>query len=164
MSRMILKSPKPDTVYLLPGEFYFGESNTRIETLLGSCVSVTVWHPLLRIGGMSHSMLPSRNKNGKHNLDGRYGDESIELFLREIYKRNTRPEEYQVKVFGGGSMFQQFRVEGAFNVAERNIETIRVLLKDSGFDIHVEHVGDNGHRIIIFDLSDGDVWVKHEKI
>lgn len=164
MNSMALDAANPNTVYLMPGDFYFGEHPARIQTLLGSCVSITAWHPLLRIGGMSHSMLPTRGKPGVHSLDGRYGDESLALLLDEIHNRRTRPEEYQVKIFGGGNMFQQTRAERAFNVAERNVEAVRALLEGHGFTIQAAHVGGKGHRVIIFDLSDGNVWVKHEEI
>lgn len=46
-------------VTLQPGEFHFGGANTRIQTLLGSCVAITLWHPIRRIGGMCHYMLPA---------------------------------------------------------------------------------------------------------
>ena len=53
-------------IFLQPGEFYFGEGKTRIRTLLGSCVAITLWHPRLHIGGMSHYMLPSRPRHRKN--------------------------------------------------------------------------------------------------
>lgn len=155
---------KPVDIYLLPGDLHFGDKNTRIHTVLGSCVSIAVWHPRLHIGGMGHSMLPSRGKPGKQNLDGHYVDEAIELLLHEISKRHTHPDEYQVKLFGGGNMFRRHPTKKAFNVAESNIEAARVLLEAGGFAIHTEHVGGSGHRNIIFDLCDGSVLVKHEKI
>ncbi len=155
---------EPVEIYLLPGDFHFGDGNTRIHTVLGSCISITVWHPLLRIGGMSHSMLPSRSKPGNTDFDGRYADEAMGLLLREIGKRNTRPDEYQVKLFGGGNMFQQVLAKKAFNVAGNNIEAARRLLEAGGMNIQAEHVGGSGHRRLIFDLCDGNVWVKHEKI
>lgn len=164
ISQDIFQTADSTEVYLLPGDFHFGDKNTRISTVLGSCVSIAVWHPLLRIGGMSHSMLPDRGRKGNSGLDGHYADEAIELFLREIGKRNTSPAEYQVKLFGGGSMFRQAISERAFNVAGSNIEAARMLLKAGGFNIHAEHVGGSGHRSIIFDLCDGNVRVKHEKI
>ena len=164
MSQYTLHTAEPVEIHLLPGDFYFGDENTRIHTVLGSCVSITVWHPLLHIGGMSHSMLPSRGRPGHHNLDGHYADEAVELMLREIGKRNTRPDEYQVKLFGGGNMFRQFMVGKTLNVARDNVDSARVLLEVNGFDIHAEHVGGSGHRRIIFDLSDGSVLVKHENI
>lgn len=167
MSQAILRAAEPAEIYLLPGDFHFGGDNTRIRTVLGSCVSIAVWHPLWRIGGMSHSMLPSRNKPGNPaatSLDGHYADEAIELFLREIEEHNTRPNEYRVKLFGGGNMFRQPNSGKTFNVAESNVEAARWLLEACGFNIHAEHVGGSGHRSVIFDLVDGNVLVKHEKI
>lgn len=163
MSTALLLSTKTPQINLLPGDFYFGDENTSIHTVLGSCISITVWHPLLRIGGMSHSVLPSRGKPGNHNPDGCYIDDAIELLLREIGKRNTRPAEYLVKLFGGGNMFKRPHEGKALNIAGNNFEAARMLLKAGGFDIHAEHVGGSGHRRIIFDLSDGSVMVKHEQ-
>jgi chemotaxis protein CheD len=31
-----------------------------IRTVLGSCVSITLWHPVKRVGGMCHFLLPTR--------------------------------------------------------------------------------------------------------
>ena len=59
---MYLASPEPIDVFLQPGDFYFGEAGTRIRTLLGSCVAITLWHPILHIGGMCHIMLPERGE------------------------------------------------------------------------------------------------------
>lgn len=161
----MLQTAESVEIYLLPGDFHFGDKNTRIRTVLGSCVSIAVWHPLLHIGGMSHSMLPSRGKpdHAMTPLDGHYADEAIGLLLREIGKRNTRPDEYLVKIFGGGNMLRQPLDGRAFNVAGSNIEATRLLLASGGFRIHSEHVGGSGHRSIIFDLHDGSVLVKHEK-
>ena len=53
------KTPNKNDVFLLPGEFHFGDQDDRIITLLGSCVAITLWHPEKRIGGMCHYMLPS---------------------------------------------------------------------------------------------------------
>ncbi len=164
MSLAISQTDEPVEIYLLPGDFHFGDGNTKIHTVLGSCISITVWHPLLRIGGMSHCMLPSRRKPCNTDLDGRYADEAMKLLLHEIGKRNTRPDEYQFKLFGGGNMFRKVCAENSFDVAGNNIEAARLLLETGGLNIQAEHVGGSGHRRIIFDLRDGNVWVKHEKI
>ena len=42
-------TPEPHEVYLPPGGFHFGDEDTRIRTLLGSCVAmITLWHPRFR--------------------------------------------------------------------------------------------------------------------
>jgi chemotaxis protein CheD len=151
-------------IYLLPGDFHFGDGHTRIQTILGSCVSIALWHPILRSGGMCHFVLPSRGKPGKLRLDGRYADEAVKMIQREIGKNHTLPGEYQVKLVGGGNMFQPFRGGGTLDVARGNVEAARVLLEAHGFNIQAEDVGGHGHRRVIFDLCDGSMWVRHEKI
>jgi chemotaxis protein CheD len=113
---------------------------------------------------MNHIVLPSRIKKGDARLDGHYADEALLLFMHELVKSHTHPAEYQVKLFGGGKMFQRSLEDKAYDVAHGNIEAARALLDASGFNIHVEHVGGSGHRSIIFDLRDGSVLVKHVKI
>ena len=158
------KSAVPVEIYLQPGDFHFGDETGRLHTVLGSCVSITLWHPDLHIGGMCHFMLPSRGKKGVLAPDGRYGDEAIELFLREIGKFGTPPGEYQAKLFGGGNMFPQLTGNKASEVGVRNVEAARSLLLANGFRLRSEDAGGCGHRRVIFDLRDGHVWVRHEKI
>lgn len=156
-------------VFLNPGDFYFGAGATCIVTVLGSCVSFTAWHPFLHIGGMCHFILPARGTGKKEqNPDGRYADEAVQLLLHEIALRDTRPHEYQVKIFGGGNMFPHLnkpRGNGSnhVDVGSRNIEAARMLLEEQGFRISTGHVGSDGHRKLIFNLWDGDVWVRHVK-
>lgn len=162
-----MKPPRkhaPVEIYLLPGEIHFGDANTRIHTVLGSCVSISLWHPAQCRGGMCHFMLPSRGRPASGTLDGRYADEAVRLLLREIEGNGAAPAAYQVKLFGGGNMFHAVRGGKSFDIANDNIAAARFLLDRAGFRIQAEDVGGNGHRRIIFDLSDGNVWVRHEQI
>jgi chemotaxis protein CheD len=148
-------------IFLQPGEIYFGGSDTRIRTLLGSCVAFTVWHQSRRIGGMCHYLLPSRGRKPAGALDGRYADEALPLLLQEVARAGTHPREYQVKLFGGGTMFIAPRpLRSGASVAERNIQKGRELLRQHGFTALAEQLGGHGHRDIIFDVSSGDVWVR----
>lgn len=146
-------------IFLQPGEFYWGDSDTRIKTLLGSCVAVTMWHPRLLVGGMSHSLLPTRGQK-TDELSARYIDESFELFLREIRKLPVHPTEFEVKLFGGGDMFRHI-TKNSLTIGEKNIEMAKNLIRKYGFQLKAEHVGGSGHRNIIFDLWSGDVWLRH---
>ncbi|MFZ6864047.1 chemotaxis protein CheD [Undibacterium sp. Ji67W] len=148
-------------IFLQPGEFYFGDSDTRIRTILGSCVAITLWHPILRIGGMCHYMLPKNNRRQQHaHLDGRYADDAVQMFINEIKKYRTLPRDFDVKMFGGGNQFPSQNV-GEVTVSDKNIELGRQLLSEHGFLVRTEHMGGVGHRNIMFDLWSGDVWVKH---
>lgn len=62
------------------GRYIFGDSHTRVRTLLGSCVAIVVWHPQRKIGGMCHYVLPNRKAVAGRPLDGRYANEAMEIF------------------------------------------------------------------------------------
>lgn len=146
-----------------PGDFHFGEQNTRIKTLLGSCVSITLWHPTRLIGGMCHYMLPTRGMKGGE-LDGRYADEAMALFLQKVRQSNTHPCEYEVKLFGGGNMFPNIARGGGTGVPEKNVEMGRALVSECGCRIAAENLGGMGHRQIIFDIWSGHVWVRQAPV
>lgn len=145
-------------VFLNPGEFHFGETHTRISTLLGSCVSITLWHPRRRIGGMCHYMLTERKRPANAPLDGRFGSEAFELFLQHVEAAGTRPGEYQAKLFGGANMLTGAAGEN-MNIGQRNIEHGRQLLASRNIALMVEHVGGSGRRKLHFDVWSGDVWL-----
>ncbi|WFP49099.1 chemotaxis protein CheD [Methylomonas sp. EFPC3] len=149
-------------IFLQPGELYFGDRETRIRTVLGSCVAITLWHPALHIGGMCHFMLPgSRRQQRSNELDGRYADEAVLMFMHELRKSKTSPKDYEVKVFGGGDQFPGQAKPNRLSVSDNNVIAARELLAHHGFKIKAEHLGGTGHRNVIFDLWSGHVWMKH---
>lgn len=143
---------------LAPGEFYFGHQGEQVKTLLGSCIAITLWHPKRKVGGMCHYLLPSSGKPCQDNLDGRYADQAMELFMRALKRTATRPREYEVKLFGGGNMFPG--AASRSDVGERNIEAAYSLLKVNGFPKPQSHVGESGHRTVILDLASGETWLR----
>ena len=153
-------------VFLLPGGFHFGGGRTRISTLLGSCISITLWHPARLVGGMCHFMLPSRGQSAGAALDGRYADEALVLFDREVAKAGSRPGDYQVKVFGGGNMLTRPDDSSELmDIAARNVESAYALLARHGYrPAALAHCGGKGHRKLIFDLWTGHVWLAHRPL
>ena len=146
-------------VFLNPGEFHFGAGKARISTLLGSCVSITLWHPRQRIGGMCHFMLTERIRPKNMALDGRFASESVELFLQHVEAAVTRPGEYQAKLFGGGNMFSG-RPGNRLEIGpRRNVDYGRQWLASPHIASVAEHVGGSGRRKLHFDLCTGDVWL-----
>ncbi len=145
-------------VFLNPGELYFGGGNTRISTLLGSCVSITLWHPRLRIGGMCHYMLARRARAASGPLDGRYADEAFAILLEHVSAAGTRPGEYQAKLFGGANMLSDLAADGV-DIGRSNVAQGEGLLASRQIALLAEHVGGSSQRKLHFDLWSGDVWL-----
>jgi chemotaxis protein CheD len=147
-------------IFLQPGEFYWGDRDTRIRTLLGSCVAITVWHPVKKIGGMCHYLLSKNPQEERMVMDPRYGGDAVALLLKEIRKAHTEPAEYHAKMFGGANMFPG--VLGS-DIGRKNIAHGRENLVKCGFEIKAAKLGGVRPHNIIFDLWTGNVWVKQKK-
>lgn len=147
-------------VVLNPGEFCFTDSAVVIYTLLGSCVSITLWHPKHKIGGMCHYMLPGRGRrgaDGSTELDGRYADEALHMFRYEVDRRGTKPWEYEVNMFGGGNQFPNIASSAPLRVSQDNVVVGLRLIKEHGFTLRSRHLGGVGYRRLSFDVSTGAV-------
>jgi chemotaxis protein CheD len=146
-------------VFLQPGELFVADANFQIRTILGSCVSITLWHPEACMGGMSHFLLPTRGASVPWtDFDGRYGDEALELMVKDLRGAGVSPKQCQAKIFGGGNMFPAHTRADTATVGERNGEAARQMLQNQGIRVVTESLYGVGHRQIIFNVSNGDVW------
>jgi len=149
-------------VVLRPGEYFVGDARHRVRTLLGSCVSVTLWHARQRIGAMSHFLLATRGEGARTDgPDPRYGDEALQLMLAGLSARNVVAAQCQAKIFGGGDMFPAHRNRAGMAVGRRNGEAARALLQQHGIEVISESLFGAGHRQIAFDIHSGHVWSRH---
>jgi chemotaxis protein CheD len=147
-------------VFLQPGECFVADAQYQLRTMLGSCVSITLWHPPSRIGAMSHFLLPTRGRatGTVVELDGRYGDEALELMRNDLQRAGVHATQCQAKIFGGGNMFPGHARNERLHVGRKNGEAARKLLQRHAIPIVSESLFGIGHRQIIFDVSNGDVW------
>lgn len=145
-----------EQLMLMPGQMHFGDKAASLRTLLGSCVAITLWHPLRRIGGMCHFLLPTRTRSPSDPLDGRYGDEAVEAMVAAVQRAGTRPDEYHAHLYGGADTMP----EGSglkFNVGERNIEKGWSLIDRHGFQLQGVDVGEDVPRTVTLVMSSGEV-------
>ncbi|HVW69356.1 MAG TPA: chemotaxis protein CheD [Steroidobacteraceae bacterium] len=156
-----------ESLFLLPGEVWFGSGAGVLQTILGSCVAITAWHPAARLGGMCHFLLPSR-PGGAHpaNLDGRYGDEAVQLLTRRALAAGCDIRECDIQLYGGGWMFSAVpdssrASNSALEIPWRNVQQARLAACALGVEVRAEHTGGSGHRQIRMSLLDGSVRVLH---
>jgi chemotaxis protein CheD len=110
---------------------------------------------------MSHFLLPTRSVAVHENvLDGRYGDEALRWMLKDLSAAGINPRQCHAKIFGGGNMFPDQPRASTITVGQRNGEAARLLLQNEGIEVVTESLYGVGHRQIIFNVSNGDVWAR----
>lgn len=155
----LVKARRGEEVNLLAGQLYFGSEAATVRTLLGSCVSITLWHPAKRLGGMCHFLLPQRPGAPHVQPDGRYGTEALHWLVQALHQAGTRPSEYRTCLYGGADTMPD-KASMKLNVGERNIELGWSLIEHHGFELHEVDVGDCVPRHVKLTLATGQVAMR----
>ncbi len=148
--------------YLKPAEMFCGDSPIHVTTVLGSCVSVTMYSPRLRVGAICHGMLPRCRGNDCSKCENgfRYVDCSIRRMLLEFNQRGIDSHEIELKLFGGSEMFVEGDIEQqVLSVGSKNIETAVRVIREAGGRIKACDVGGRMARKIIFLVHTGEVYL-----
>jgi chemotaxis protein CheD len=148
-----------EKLFIKPGGWFFGRGNCQVETVLGSCVTITLWHAEYKLGGLCHFMLPARLHHVVQSLDGRYGEEAVLWLKKQARANGLDVRDCEAKLFGGARAL--VGTNGHHGVGQRNISFAEHCLRAEGIRVVSNDLGGNGHRYLRFDLSTGDVWVRH---
>ncbi len=152
-------------IYLKPGEMHISETPSIVVTVLGSCLSVTMFHRRSGLGVICHGLFPECGKKKSCNsgcADGfKFVDCSIKKMLARFDERRVKRSEIEVKCFGGADMFSvRPETAGIVSVGKQNIASSQKLLKNEGLTPHAIDVGGNLGRKILFYTHTGKVLLK----
>lgn len=143
---------------LNPGEWYVGSRYSSIYTVLGSCVSLTAWHPILKFGGMCHFVLPSPpiGIKAKKMSPGHYASTVLEL-MKNALMVHAPMNSYELGIYGGSNILSHF------DVGKRNCEYVQQWLQHEHLTARCIDTGGKTSRSITLTLNSG-VVVKHHKM
>jgi chemotaxis protein CheD len=163
MNRKIIPVQKLPTIFLKPGEAHFGLDPARVITVLGSCVSVIMYHRHTMIGAMCHAVMPSRREARRKKSLSRdifqYVDSSMAWMLDQFDKIRIRREDIKVKIFGGSEIFN-IRYDGSMSIGRKNIEAAMKTIHEQNLKLKAWNVGGNTGRKVIFNTNTGEVFTK----
>jgi len=146
--------PDLPRVYLKPGEFHFSVSPAVVTTILGSCVSVTMFDRLGGAAAICHALLPE----GPRSDAFRYVDSSIPGMLEMFEARGVPRRHLEVKLFGGADMIGTGG--SRVGVGRRNVEIAFQVLAQAGLTVVTHDVGGTRGRKLFFVTHTGDVFLK----
>ena len=153
-------------LYLHVAELLIAEDPLVISTILGSCVSVCLYCPEKKMGGMNHFALPSEHYTGKkHDSMGRNLDDSMNLgsisipvLIEELCRRTkTSYGSLQAKIVGGAAVMEELKQSS--EIGALNIAIAKEILKKFGIPIIASDVGGSTGRKVLFHTDTGRLRV-----
>jgi chemotaxis protein CheD len=128
---------------------------------LGSCVAITLYDAVVRVGGLAHILLPSETLSRDRSNPAKFPATVVPLLLSEMKQMGARIERIKAKIAGGASMFGQ--LPGGINIGERNVIAVREVLAGVNVPIVGEDCGSDYGRTVFLHLIDGRVEVRSLK-
>jgi chemotaxis receptor (MCP) glutamine deamidase CheD len=138
-------------VYVQPGEVHWSREACVFKTVLGSCVSVCLWDPAHRVGGMTHFILP----RGSGSSEARFGDVAIPLLVGKL--RAFGCTKLVAKVFGGAAVLP---TQATATIGDSNSDIAIELLRKEGIQIVAQRTGGLRGVVIQFSTLDGTVALR----
>jgi chemotaxis protein CheD len=136
------------------------DSTSEIVTYsLGSCLGITIYDPIKKIGGLLHIMLPDSKIDAAKAIGApfMFVDTGVPRLFHAAYNLGAERSRLQVKVAGGAQLLDQ---QGIFNIGTRNFEALSNLLAQNGLKAHASDVGGLSSRTVRLDMTNGNVTVK----
>lgn len=143
---------------IMPGEYYVGNKDEIISTVLGSCVSACIRDPSAGVGGMNHFMLPG-GADGAQVMSGsaaKFGVFAMEYLINSILKHGGLKANFEIKLFGGANVLAT-----GMDVGNNNIEFIHDYIKMEGLTVISEDLGGIHPRKLNYFPVTGKVMIKN---
>jgi len=136
------------------GQAVLASGTEQVTTILGSCLALALYAPQLRLGMLSHVVLP--RSGGPTNYPARFADTAVPHMLSTLREHGARLGDLVARMTGGACMFG----DGKFmQIGEANIQAATEALAAAGVRIVGKNVGGTVGRRICFDLATGSITV-----
>ncbi|MDD2279200.1 MAG: chemotaxis protein CheD [Bacteroidales bacterium] len=142
-----------NTHFLYPAALFVSDQPFKVSTILGSCVAVCLFDPVLKIGGINHYMLPFWNGQGL--ASPKYGNIAIERLFEKMLSLGSKKSDLRAKIFGGGEVIET--TVSQFHIGERNIKLALDVLNELKIPIIAQSVGGKLGRKIEYLTGTGEV-------
>jgi len=126
---------------------------------LGSCIGLSLYDPVMRIGGLIHCMLPlSKIDLAKAQTNPQtFTDTGVPALLHAMLDVGAKKRDLTAKVAGASRLLER---RDAFNIGERNYIVLRKVLWKNSILIAAEDTGGTAGRTMSLHMDTGKTTVK----
>jgi chemotaxis protein CheD len=132
-----------------------------ITYALGSCIGVTIYDPVAKVGGLLHFMLPSAtvNKDKAEKQPAMFGNTGIPMLFKACYERGAKKDRMIVCAAGGAEVITD---DEHFKIGSRNRTMLRKLFWKNNILLAADDTGGTISRTMSLRMTDGTVTVRNK--
>ncbi|WP_337841573.1 chemotaxis protein CheD [Rheinheimera sp.] len=158
-----MTAAKLELTNLAPGDFVYGTGGRQLYfTVLGSCVSLVLWHPASRFYAMCHYISPHTpaTEAGKVRVQGKYADQVLPYLWQQVQKHQIPPQELQVSLAGGAGNLLSGQLARQFQIGALNLEMARHFIAEHQLNLYKDDTGGQPARRLRFDSRTGALEIE----
>ena len=126
---------------------------------LGSCVGITLYDRVNKIGGLAHVMLPTYKGFEGQNI-AKFADSAIIELLKQITRIGAAKNSLVAKIAGGAHMFGRAQNSDIMKIGERNAKASLAILGQLGISVQANDTGGSHGRTIELNTDTGALKIK----
>ena len=126
---------------------------------LGSCIGVTMYDPVKKVGGMLHFQLPTSTMDADRAQQNpcMFADTGVLHLVKQIEAKGGDRKRLKVKIAGAAQILAD---AAGFNIGKRNHTAVRKVRWQHGLFIDGEDIGGSTPRTMYLRISHGSVALK----
>lgn len=130
-----------------------------ISYSMGSCVGITIYDPVAKIGGLLHFMLPDSklDETKAQKNPFMFADTGIPALFKAACDLGAEMERMRVIVAGGAQVLGQ---KDFLNIGKRNCMAVQEIFSKNKIVPHGEDIGGHENRTVKLLVKNGETWLK----
>lgn len=151
-------------VYLHPGEIVYSRFPVMVSTVLGSCLSITMFSAVKKFGAISHCQLPDcgRSKLSCKECPEpyKYVNCTFERMIEKFGEQGIDSCDIEVKIFGGADVLKSVnKTRTSQTVGTQNVNAALNYIRLHSLNLVKSDVGGINGRRIFFLTSTGEIYL-----
>ena len=130
---------------------------------LGSCIGLTLYDPVTKVGGQVQYMLPDSKAVSNNSNIAKFADTGVQELLKRVTMAGANRGRLVAKIAGGAKMFAVTQESNIGSVGERNSFAAKQLLHQLNIRLIAEDTGLNFGRTVELHCDTGDFYIKAVK-
>ena len=126
---------------------------------LGSCIGICLRDAVSKVGALIHIMLPYNVEGATHSAM-KYANTGLRETLKQMEAMGAARRNITAKIAGGAKMFEVSGGGALGNIGQRNVDSVRLNLRQEGIRLMAEDVGGTVARTLLFDVATGQVCIR----
>jgi len=126
---------------------------------LGSCVGITLFDKVKKVGGLAHVMLPTYKGYEGQNIM-KFADSAIIELVNQLARLGAGRSQLTAKIAGGAHMFGKTQNNDMLKIGERNAAASLAVLRQLGIPVQANDTGGTHGRTIELYLDTGGLKIK----